>query len=80
MDKNFQLSAISEGSNIFRYAAVVEYIGTNFEGSQIQPHRRTVQAELENALKVLVSKDVKTFLQEELTEVSIQKDKSFISL
>ncbi len=61
MDKNFQLSAISEGSNIFRYAAVVEYIGTNFEGSQIQPHRRTVQAELENALKVLVSKDVKTF-------------------
>lgn len=61
LENNCQLTAISEDKNIFRYAAVIEYVGTAFDGSQIQPGRRTVQGELESALRVLLKKDVKVF-------------------
>lgn len=37
-----------------RYALVVEYIGTNYAGSQIQPDEVTIQSELEKALSTLI--------------------------
>lgn len=61
LGKNRQLTAISEDKNVFRYAAVIEYVGTDFDGSQIQPGRRTVQGELENALRVLIKDDIKVY-------------------
>lgn len=36
------------------YKLVLEYNGTNFAGSQFQPGKRTVQAELEQALNLLL--------------------------
>ena len=36
-----------------KYALKVEYIGTNYAGSQIQPEHRTIQSELECALCTL---------------------------
>ncbi len=41
-----------------RYAMIVEYDGTNFNGSQKQPGQRTVQSEVENAIKTFISQDV----------------------
>lgn len=43
-----------------RYALIIEYLGTPFAGSQIQPGQRTVQSELEQALGILMRQDVKT--------------------
>lgn len=43
-----------------RYAMVVEYYGKNYAGSQIQPNQKTVQKEIEVALKTLLTRDVKT--------------------
>jgi len=51
---------IPEELNLFRYAVVMEYNGSSFAGSQIQPGQRTVQSELENAIKILIKKEVKT--------------------
>lgn len=36
-----------------RYKCIVTYDGTGFAGYQVQPHKRTVQSEIENALKKL---------------------------
>lgn len=36
-----------------RYKATIAYDGTNFSGFQIQPNQRTVQGELEKALKII---------------------------
>lgn len=36
-----------------KYALKVEYIGTNYSGSQVQPKQRTIQSELERALCTL---------------------------
>ena len=50
----------SEDPGSFRYAMVVEYDGSSYAGSQRQPDRKTVQSELENALKnkgILVLQD-----------------------
>lgn len=38
---------------------VIEYDGTNFFGWQYQPHRRTVQGEIGEALKKITAEDVK---------------------
>lgn len=47
-----------------KYALVVEYIGTNYSGSQIQPNQKTIQSELEKALCTLIGakapKQIKT--------------------
>lgn len=37
-----------------RYSIIVEYIGTNYAGSQIQPDETTVQSELEKAISTLI--------------------------
>lgn len=37
-----------------KYAIVVEYIGTNYAGSQKQPDQKTIQSELEKALSTLI--------------------------
>ena len=37
-----------------KFALVLEYIGTNYAGSQIQPDRKTIQSELEKALSTLI--------------------------
>lgn len=36
-----------------KYALTIEYIGTNYSGSQIQPNQTTIQSELEKALSTL---------------------------
>lgn len=37
-----------------RFAIVVEYIGTNYAGSQVKPDKVTIQSELEKALSTLI--------------------------
>ncbi len=37
-----------------KYSMVIEYIGTNYAGSQIQPNQTTVQSEIEKALCTLI--------------------------
>lgn len=51
----------SEGSNSFRYSMIVEYIGSEFYGSQkqLKSNVQTVQSELENAMKKILQREVK---------------------
>lgn len=42
-----------------RLLAIVEYDGTDFEGFQVQKHRRTVQGELEKALRRITGEKVR---------------------
>lgn len=42
-----------------RYAMIVEYFGTYYAGSQIQPDVNTVQAELLKAIAVLIKSEIK---------------------
>ena len=42
-----------------KLALAVEYVGTKFHGSQLQLKQRTVQSEIESALKVLFKKDIR---------------------
>lgn len=58
--KNRYSIETTASDTIYRYAAIVEYVGDSFAGSQIQPNQRTVQSELENALAILVGKPVKS--------------------
>ncbi len=43
----------------FRYVMTIEYMGAGFSGSQVQPTQRTIQSELENALKILTKENTK---------------------
>ena len=45
--------------NPHRYKLVVGYDGTAYAGWQIQPGKRTIQSEMERALKTLTSQDVR---------------------
>lgn len=49
----------SENNSVLRYAVVVEYVGTELLGSQIQPQGRTVQSEIESVLKILLSREIR---------------------
>lgn len=42
-----------------QYALLVEYHGKFFSGWQVQPSKRTVQGEIERALKILLKKDIR---------------------
>ncbi len=42
-----------------RYAMIVEYDGTTFNGSQKQPGQKTVQSELEKAISTIIAQEVK---------------------
>jgi len=42
-----------------RYAILFEYIGTDFQGSQFQPNKRTIQDELNKALSIFFKEPVK---------------------
>ena len=44
-----------------RYKLTIEYDGTNFAGYQVQPSKRTVQSELEDALLKIYGERVPTF-------------------
>lgn len=44
----------------YRYAMIIEYMGSNFAGSQIQPGQKTIQSEIESALFILLNLNVKT--------------------
>ena len=47
---------------MLRYKIIVTYDGTNFEGWQIQNNSRTIQGELEDALKIINNnKSIKIF-------------------
>lgn len=52
-------NALSEKNSLLRYAVVIEYVGTSFLGSQIQPQGRTVQGEIESVLKILLSQEIR---------------------
>ncbi len=52
-------NAVSEKKHLLRYAVVVEYVGTELLGSQIQPQGRTVQGEIESVLKILLSQEIR---------------------
>lgn len=52
-------NTLSEKDSLLRYAIVVEYVGTSFLGSQIQPQGRTVQGEIESTLKILLSQEIR---------------------
>lgn len=43
-----------------KYAITIEYIGKNYHGSQVQPNKNTIQAELEIALYTLLKTKIKT--------------------
>ena len=43
-----------------RILLTISYDGTDFCGYQVQPSKRTIQLELENALKKVTGKDIKT--------------------
>lgn len=43
-----------------KYSMIVEYIGTNYAGSQVQPDRKTIQSELNTAVCTLIKKRIKT--------------------
>lgn len=45
-----------------RYAIIVEYLGTDFSGSQWQPDKRTIQDELIKAISTLTKKKIKVIL------------------
>ena len=42
-----------------RIAAIVEYLGTNYAGFQIQPNLNTIQLCIQNALSKIANHDVK---------------------
>ena len=44
-----------------RVKLTLEYDGTNFCGYQVQPNKRTVQSELEGALRKIYNQEVLTF-------------------
>jgi len=47
-------------NDLFRYAVIIEYLGSSFAGSQVQPGQKTIQSEIEAVLNVLTGLEIKT--------------------
>jgi len=45
-----------------RFGLVVEYDGTEFHGSQLQANARTVQGEIEDALRKIFNENIRMYL------------------
>lgn len=43
-----------------RYAVTIQYLGTNFSGSQVQPGQITIQSEIERSIHILTGENNKT--------------------
>jgi tRNA pseudouridine38-40 synthase len=56
-EKHRNLS-MSRGADSW-YKMIIEYDGSGFSGWQIQPEKRTIQGEIERALKILFKEDVR---------------------
>lgn len=52
---------MAKGDTVERIKLVIEYDGTAFSGYQIQPGKRTIQGELEEALRLVYGVSVPTF-------------------
>jgi tRNA pseudouridine38-40 synthase len=59
---NIFINSEPEEYTAFRYAVVIEYFGNAYAGSQKQPEQKTVQSEVEAALKILASRSIKVIL------------------
>lgn len=46
-------------SGKYRYFLTIEYIGTEYSGSQIQPNGKTIQGEIENAIETITKQKIK---------------------
>ena len=58
-----------------RYFMTFSYDGSNFSGYQKQPREKTVQGELEKALKEIKQvKSVKVVLEEKKVEIILKED------
>lgn len=51
---------MQENEQKIRYALTIEYLGTFFHGSQVQPGKITVQSEIERAIAILLKQETKT--------------------
>lgn len=61
MSKDLKQTIKVEEIKMNRIKLVMEYLGTNFSGFQVQPNKRTVQGEVESALQTILGTPVKIY-------------------
>mgnify|MGYP000335317659 CR=1 FL=1 len=45
-----------------KYCIIIEYLGKNFAGSQVQPEQITIQSEIEKALEIITKQKIRIIL------------------